>query len=381
MKNSGSNIRNVAVVGAGASGLLTARLLSENPDIHVSVFEQRRQIANKLRASGGGRANIFNENVRPEDYNNQVFIEKLLKNVSPGDLKEQFLKLGLLTMADDENRVYPITQVAQTVVDVISDFENGNVSLYTESPIQCVEYVDGKWTVDGHKQKFDALVLSTGSPANAVQAQQIGYNGYLQSLGLKTRRFQPSLVGFVLSSYPKRLSGCRTKAIVSLYQDNRLIHKEKGEVIFKDDGVSGIVVMNASSFYRRLQNHNNCRIEFNLTYWDEHFQVKDYLRRYGSLQGLLHPKLSEFYNAKPFDIQHFSFGILDTYPIESAQVCSGGVDLSEINDDFSVKKYRNLYVTGEMLDIDGLCGGYNLFFAFASAMVVARILSKKLNCE
>lgn len=373
-------LKRVAIVGGGASGLFLARLLSQKRRLKVTVFEKNAQTAAKLRASGGGRANIFNRIITPEDYNNADFAKALLSTVSPEKLDEQFRKFGLVTVYDSENRVYPATQFSQTVVDVLSTFDNNNVDIHTGTPVTSLSQKEGgAWIVNGnHGEIFDTLVLATGSPANLLPKFQSDYNKHLAPLHLKATALKPSLAGFLLENIPKSLSGCRTKAIVSLTQDNHLIHKEKGEVIFKDEGISGIVVMNLSSYYRRLKSTENCRLSINLTHWDENFDVNRHLTLYGSLTGIIHPKLESLYKKKPFDIQDFTFKIKDTYPTDSAQVCSGGINVGGIDRNFLSKKHKNLYILGEMLDIDGLCGGYNLFFAFASAMVAGNHILKSL---
>ena len=364
--------KKIAVVGAGASGLFLAKSLSECAGFHVVVFEKNRQVAAKVRASGGGKANIFNRDVRPEHYNHPEFVETLLKNYNPEMLEKQFAKWGLVTVSDEEGRVYPATQFSQTVVDILCDFPSQIVSVETEYEVQSVEYQKNKWIVNDCPCQFDAVVLASGSPANMIPKNSAHYNAYLHQLNLKTKPLQSSLVGFKLKDYPKSLSGCRAKAIVSLFQGKNLVHKELGEVTFKDNGISGIVVMNMSAYYRRLATQRNCSVKLNLTYWDEDFDVKAYLSSGHSLTGLLHPKLLAYYHKKPFNIQGLTFDILETYPLESAQVCNGGIDLSEVDAEFRLHRYPQLYALGEMLDVDGVCGGYNLFFAFASAAVVAK---------
>ena len=363
--------KHIAIVGAGASGLFLARKLSESKNVKVTVFEKNRQVGAKLRASGGGKANIFNRDVRPEHYNAPAFMAELLRHYSPEQLDNQFAKWGLVTITDEEGRVYPASQFSQTVVDVLTDFNSDNIYIKTEHNIQHIECKGEKWLIDDESEKFDALVLASGSPAGMIPKNQRGYNSYLQNFSLKINRWQPSLAGFLLDNYPKSLSGCRTKAIVSLYQGKKLIHKESGEITFKDDGVSGIVIMNLSAFYRRLSSQKNCRLEINLTYWDENFDTKAYLQDNQKVTGLLHPKLATLYQQKPFDIHRLTFQIADTYTLDTAQVSHGGIDLSEINNHFAARNHHNLYILGEMLDVDGVCGGYNLFFAFASAAIAA----------
>ena len=370
--------KHIAIVGAGASGLFLARKLSERRGLQVTLFEKNRQVGAKLRASGGGKANIFNRDIWPQHYNQPEFVAELLKRYPPEALGDQFTEWGLVTITDIEERVYPATQFSQTVVDLLTEYPSGNVYLETGCDVQRVWNEHGKWRINDLPARYDALVLSTGSPAGMIPKNQRGYNAYLQDLSLKINPLQPSLSGFLLKDYPKSLSGCRTKAIVSLYQGKKLVYKESGEITFKDDGLSGIVIMNLSAYYRRLSTPKDCRLEINLTYWDETFDVKTYLRRNHSVTGLLHPKLAALYNRHPFPIQKLAFDIADTYPMDAAQVAHGGIDLSEVDQDFASRKHPNLFILGEMLDVDGVCGGFNLFFAFASAALAARRIGKQL---
>lgn len=371
--------KHIAIVGAGASGLFLAKKLSERRVFQVTLFEKNRQVGAKLRASGGGKANIFNRDIWPQHYNQPEFVAELLKRYPPEALGDQFTEWGLVTITDIEERVYPATQFSQTVVDLLTEYSSGNVHLETGCDVQRVWNEHGKWRINDLPARYDALVLSTGSPAGMIPKNQRGYNAYLQDLSLKINPLQPSLSGFVLKDYPQSLSGCRTKAIVSLYQGKKLVYKESGEITFKDDGLSGIVIMNLSAYYRRLSTPKDCRLEINLTYWDETFDVKTYLRRNHSVTGLLHPKLAALYNRHPFPIQKLAFDIADTYPMDAAQVAHGGIDLSEVDQDFASRKHPNLFILGEMLDVDGVCGGFNLFFAFASAALAARRIGRQLG--
>lgn len=365
-------MKNIAIIGAGSSGLLLSRILSDDPSVQVYVFEKCKNVGTKLRASGGGKANIFNTNVTPDCYNHPDFIQKLLQKVTPMDLQRTFEQLGMPVISDDEGRVYPATQFSQTVVDVLWTSERVNVHASLEYEVRDIVPYKGKWRIDNCPTIFDYVVIATGTPANMIPKNRQQYNGFLTSFNLKTLPLQPSLVGFKIAHYPKMLSGCRTKVIAALYQGDQLIHREAGEVIFKDDGLSGIVILNLSAYYQRLTNKANCHIALNLMYHNEEFDVSEHLRKFGTLKGILHPKLNDLYEQHPFDVKNFKLEIEEPYDLAFAQVCHGGIDLGEVNEGFSLKRYPGVFITGEVLDIDGLCGGYNLFFAFASAMVVAR---------
>lgn len=369
-------MKNIAVIGAGASGLFLAHQLVEQQELQVYVFEKNKNIGTKLRASGGGKANIFNEHIQPEDYNDPDSVRPLLQQVTPTTLRNAFEQMGLALIVDEEGRVYPCTEFSQTVVDILWNPENPNLHPELEYEVKHIFSQDGEWHINDYPVTFDHVVIATGTPANLIEKNRKGYNTFLTDFNLQTQPFQPSLVGFKIKDYPKMLSGCRTKVIASLYQGQNLIHKESGEVTFKDDGISGIVILNLSAYYNRLANKDNCHLELNLLPSNPELDIKHHLQQFHSLKGILHPKLNLLYEQKPFDVKKFKMEIADTYEMEYAQVCHGGIDMSEVNADFSLKKNPDVFVTGEVLNIDGICGGYNLFFAFASAMVVAQHLIK-----
>lgn len=370
-----NNHLNIAIVGAGAAGLFLSKMLSENNRFSITLFEKSSKVGSKLKASGGGRANLFNTKILPEDYNNPAFIQTLLSDVSPEKLRQTFNRWGLHLVVDDENRVYPLSCFSQTVVDMFLHNLPRNVSIVYNCEVLKLTSIDGLWAINDDPQRFDKVILASGSPAGMIATQRENYNRYCNILKLSQKNLSPSLVGFKIEKFPKILSGCRAKAIVSLLQNNRLVFKEKGEVIFKDDGVSGIVILNVSSHYNRLANKENCSLSFNFIYDDSTFDSTDYLKKFGDYTALIHPKLNLLYKKQLFDVQDFRLKILRPYDMEFAQVCHGGIAVNEVDENFALKRYKNLYAVGEMLDIDGVCGGFNLFFAFAGAFKVANVIA------
>lgn len=367
----------IAIIGAGASGLFLTKKLLEHADCQVYVFERCRNVGTKLRASGGGKANLFNEHIDPDGYNHPNAARQLLQQVSPARLRESFEQMGLTLFTDEEGRVYPSSQFSQTVVDLLWEPERENCHAILEHEVKHLENREGKWHIDDFPVAFDHVVLASGTPANMISKNRKEYNRFLDDLSLTVHPFQPSLVGFTIEDYPKFLAGCRTRVIADLWQGDRLIHREAGEVTFKEDGISGIVILNLSAYYNRLPSKENCFLQLNLIYHDEHFNAEAHWQRFHTLKGVLHPKLNALYEQKPFDVNHFRLKISGTYAIDFAQVCHGGIDLQEVNPDFSLKRFPGLYATGEMLDMDGICGGYNLFFAFASALIAYQTITCK----
>lgn len=368
-------MKNIAIIGAGSAGLFAAKLLSNYEDVRVTLFEKAKNPGTKLRASGGGKANILNTNIKGDDYNNHRFMSAFLQRTDFQTIYNEFSRMGLRMTVDEENRVYPATLFSKTVLDVLLSNLSTRVTFRCECPVKKLVQRDGKWFVNDFPEAYDFVLMASGSPANMIAANRKGLDDYLLPLQLARKPFAPSLVGFKIKDYPKELYGCRAKAEVSLWQGSTLVWKERGEVMFKEDGVSGIVVMNISSHYNRLKNKNQCRLSFNFLYDDEKFDVKAHLAQYHDLAGVLHPKLNKLYQRKPFDLRDFSLTIESLYDMEFAQVCAGGISVDEVNDTFELKKYPGLYAVGEMLDIDGVCGGYNLFFAFASAYEAVKAMT------
>ncbi len=355
----------VGIIGGGACGLVVARILQEN-NISYTLFEKNK-IGKKILASGNGKANIYNTNITSEFYNNQFASD--LVGAMYAKLLVFFQRIGLYTKTDSEGRSYPYSESSLTVLNCL--IEN-KTNLIENFEVKKIEKKNKQFFINDLDEGFDYLVLASGSMAGMIKSKQVGYNNYLNSLNLKMTPLRPSLVGFKLANYPKNLSGVRAKALVSLYQGTKLIHQEQGEVIFKNDGISGICVLNLSYYYNQLKAKNNCHLSLNF--------VPDYdvnINTKKELLGLLNNKLAS-YIGEFQDLNHYlrnlTFDILDTYDFEFCQVVSGGLNLDQINKDLTLKTEPHIFVGGELLDVDGACGGYNLMFAFSCGLLIGEML-------
>ena len=154
-----------------------------------------------------------------------------------------------------------------------------------------------------------------------------------------------------------------------MYQDNKVIYQEDGEVLFKDDGLSGIVILNISSRINRLNNLKNVQIVLDLAPSYKEIKKEKY-------EEYVSPKVAEYLLMNNLDIHHLAFSFKAFYDYQIAEVSHGGLALEEVTDSLESKKEKGLYFTGELLDIDGMCGGYNLMFAFASAEKVKKALGE-----
>ncbi len=336
----------VAIIGAGASGLFLGNLLKLN-NIDFTIFNNGK-VGRKILASGNGRCNIGNTNLDSSKYHNNPLANKLIKNKDK--VFNLFKEMKIYLKEDSEGRLYPISESSQSILNIFTKNINNIVDLKVEK----IDKRNNKYVINDKYDGFDKVVIAAGS-ISSVEDTNI-YN-YLNNLDLKFNEFKPSLVGFIVKERVKAISGVRCKCNVSLYNDNKLIHSEDGEVIFKDDGISGICIMNLSSYYQHLNNINKPHIRIDL--------LKN--NKYESLESVINPKLLEYINKNDIDPYNMVLSIKDTYGFKNSQVSKGGVDISSLNDNLSLKSDNNIYFSGEIIDVDGVCGGYNLFFAFLCA--------------
>lgn len=343
----------IAIIGAGASGLMLATLLQKN-NIDYDIFNKDLKIGSKIKASGNGRCNISNYNVNNDKYHNKN-ISKIVEEYKK-ELFSLFTELKIYTKIDEEGRMYPISESSLSVLNIL--LKNSNAR-FVDLEIKDIKKENNKYLIND--EAFDYVVIAIGSPAGYKNKDSFKL---LDNLGLKYKKFIPSLVGFKTNLKIKEISGARSKAKAYLFNDNKLIADEAGEVIFKDDGISGICIMNLSSYYNQIDKKNPYVL----------LDLAD--RDYDDYSSVLNPKLLNYVNKNNINPHKFIIPIKDTYSLEFAQVANGGIIEEEINNDLSLKKYKNVFVGGEIIDVDGLCGGYNLMFAFTSAIRISKEILK-----
>lgn len=352
-------MKSVAIIGAGACGLVLANLLSD--DYKVTLLEKNSKLGKKILASGNGKCNFTNVG----DYKNKYNNEFALKIVNKFDSKytcKYFSSLGLVYRVDNENRAYPLSESSSSVLEVLKKglkktriLLDSRVSLLEASEDRVDVYYNDK------VERFDYVVCCSGSNASNL-GSDYAYS-YLKEMNIEFTSLRPSLVPIVIKEDIKILNGVRSKCLVKLYKDGELIHQEKGEVLFKDDSLSGIVIYNISSIINRdLSGNYKIALDL-LNDACNKIEIKD-------LVGVVHPKIVEYLNAKNKKLEDMIFTVIKMDKKENAQVISGGVNLLQVNDNLSLKKYPNIYLGGEVLDCDGVCGGFNLQFAFSCAFTI-----------
>ena len=349
----------IAIIGGGACGLLLASILEKN-NINYKLFN-RGKIGNKILASGNGRCNISNDNFKMDAYHNNPLACKIVSE-NYENLFDYFNELKIYTKIDSEGRMYPISESSQSVLDLILKKINNRI---IDTTILNIKNINNKYYLNDSFGPFDKVILAYGSIAGYKPPYT--FLDFTKELNLEMVALKPSLVGFKTYQKFKEISGTRAKVLTKLYQNNNLIHEENGEVIFKDDGISGICIMNLSSYYANLKNTDNCYISLDFS---PYMEFDDYT-------SIINPKLLKYIIKNNIPIHNFKINIQSTYDFSLSQVCKGGISISEINDDLSLKKHPNIYVGGECIDVDAVCGGYNLMFAFCCAIK----LGKELICK
>ena len=374
----------VAIIGGGAAGLMTAVLING-----ATVYDKNASLGKKLLVTGNGRCNLTNANLTADCYNHPDFVARYLDKYGYEYQKTLFEKLGILLRIDDEGRVYPITNSARTVQDVL--ISNADC-LFDSSEVLKIERDHSGYTVvtESGRYHHDIVVVATG-----------GGSTILDGFGIKKISPSPSLVPLECVERYKSLDGVRVKCVATLYRDGVQIYRERGEVLFRKYGLSGICIMNMSAHISR-DRQAKYRIsldilpDISLDVLADMLSVRKADTALKALDGITVRSLSEvilgrvkigvddyqsFVNRArevAISLKSFDFTVSGTRPIEEGQVVSGGYSIDEVEEDLSVSSMPNMYIVGEALDIDGLCGGYNLAWAWMSASIVAESINAKI---
>ena len=386
----------VAIIGGGAAGLICACTLGEKK-IDVTLFEKNDRVGKKLLSTGNGRCNMTNLGAMPEDYfDSAEFVAPAFQKYPPQSNVAFFEERGLYTRADGEGRVYPLSNQASSVLDCLRlECERLKVRFACSCDVKTVEKKGGSYVVNG-KDAFDKVVFACGGRASVKD-----FNSYslLAPFGHKATKTAPSLVRLVTDDkMTKQLKGIRAAVSMTLCSKGKKAATESGELLFSDFSLSGIVSMELSSFvsHLKLSGKNDFSVEVDFVP-EMHFEkllsiLSDLAGRSGLksenlLSGLMPKKIgicllkkagispeipmNALLQNQLRDITALCkkcvFKITDVGPYSQAQVTVGGINRNDFFETtLESKKHKGLYCCGEMLDVDGKCGGYNLQWAFSS---------------
>lgn len=383
----------IAIIGGGASGLMaaiSAKLYNE--DARVIIVEEREKLGKKILSSGNGRCNFSNVNASPEHYNHPHFVKDTFNKFSVKDTLKFFESLGLMYVNDDEGRLYPISYNASTIQELLIDeCVRLGVEIMLNKRALTINKIHDKFNIKLSESDIlaDKVILTVGGKVGINR--EVNNNSILSSLKLNQVKQSPALVPLKTSkSQVKGLSGVRVKANATLFKDNKPIFSEYGEVLFKDEGISGIVIFNLSLIVAR-NGQGKYTVSLDLL---PNMSKDDIINRFNKLALDIPKFLKGIFNSKVKDriikdckdlnidnvaniIKDMRFDIIAPYSFANAQISVGGISIEDINPaTLEYKTIPNLYFAGEVIDIDGLCGGYNLQWAWSSGAVAGKSASQ-----
>ena len=381
-------IYDLIIVGGGASGTSAAIAYKrKHPNNKVLILEKNEELLKKVNASGNGKGNFTNDILDSDSYNSKNFVSTIFKENPKEDVLGFFDSLGMKYYMDKEGRYYPNSSSAKTISYVIKrELEKLNVEIKLNFNVNRVTKEDNLFIISDSKDEYKAkaLIISTGAKNYASLGGDEGVYSLAESLGHHITNLYPANIYIEVKEkdITKRLSGLRFDATLYLMNAGEIYYHEKGEVLFKDNAISGIVTFNVSNRLAYLYKTGAVKdakliIDFcNKIDTDEIvnmiYQSKDVKE---TLMGLVHPTLAQLItdisNDKKeilINLLSLPFSVKSLGDFEHAQATAGGVKVIEIKDTLESIFVDNLYFTGDILDVDAASGGYNLSFAFLSGI-------------
>ncbi len=383
----------IVIVGAGVSGMLAASILKERHE--VILIEKNNECGKKILATGNGKCNFWHENLTIDNYetDDKKKLDSILSNQK--DCFNYLLSLGIYPTIKD-GYYYPNSKEASSIRDVLVDSLDG-VNILLNEEVTEVSVVRGQIHIETTERDLtcDKLIISSGSLASVKEC-----NTYFLLKGL-THTINPVLPALTklkcLGTYLQDWDGVRCQAKVSLMIDNELRKSSIGEIQLAKDGVSGICVFDISGETNKALSSNK-KFYVTIDFFQQDFKefmdkrnINEPLNK--SLKTVFNKKLIEvFLKQSNIDgnryysdlndeekerlsktINDFRVNVIGSNDYNNAQVCTGGVPLSEINEKtMESKVVPDMYITGEALDVDGICGGYNMSFAFITGYIVGK---------
>lgn len=384
----------IIIIGAGVSGLTTA-INSKTNNNEIIVLEKNSIPGKKILVTGNGRCNFLNDDFSKEHFHS--ILDNSIKDIITESNKNRvlnFIKSLGVEIKNKNGYYYPFTNKSSTIRDALyEEALNKGVIFKFDYRVNDIKKEKDKFIIN-NDLSCDILVVSSGSKSYKVTGTEGDSYILLSKLGLSVTETYPSLVQVLCEGkFLKEMDGVRTDALVSIYDDNKLIKEESGELQLTDYGVSGICVFNLSR-YVHILNRPIIRINF-MPY------TKDYNDYFDKLpNGKIYEVLKKIINEKIASVilklsnisddtlkndlkkeekekilellTNFKLNVTGTKSFDNSQVTMGGIDVNEIDiDTFETKKINNLFLTGELLDVDGDCGGYNISFAILSGLIVS----------
>ncbi|MBM6801081.1 NAD(P)/FAD-dependent oxidoreductase [Mediterraneibacter glycyrrhizinilyticus] len=404
-------MRTVAVIGGGASGMMAA-VTAASEGARVILLEHKDRIGKKILSTGNGRCNFTNIHQEPICYHSEdpLFPWEVVERFNAQAVISFFFQLGVYSK-NRNGYIYPNSDQASAVLDAFR-MELDRLKVEIRTGVECREIRPGKkgFTVltDQGPVRADRVILCAGSKAAPTTGSDGSGYDLAKKLGHRILPVLPSLTALKCEEkFFKSIAGVRANGSVSIWSGGECIAKDTGEIQLTDYGISGIPVFQVSRYASKLLYEKketdavlDFMPDFTKTQTDAFLRARAKTRPDKSAEmfliGLFHKKLCDLWIrlseiprqrkageltedeiARLTDlIKEFRVRVRETNPYDKAQVCCGGVDTREVNPETLESVYvPGVYFAGEILDVDGMCGGYNLTFAWASGYVAGKAAS------
>ena len=386
----------VFVVGAGPAGMMAA-ITSARAGKKVIVAEQKDIPGKKIYATGNGRCN----------YTNRFFDEKVFRGDDPRFAYDAFSRfdnddlIGFMRELGVKSRdiggyIYPYNEQAKTVAQALvyecqrlgADIRTSEQVVDITQQFRSPEIIDKRFVITTRKAVYtsESVIIAVGGKASPTHGsdgnlnkviRKLGHNIILQDAALVPLKFEDASLS--------HLSGVRCKCKVKLFIDDNEFDSEEGEIIFNRDNISGIPVMQLSRYaVKAIRVGKTVRLELDLVPDMSDSELTGFIEsssdkrseKHDALGLIIYDKVAEYICERTDDtdelihfIKHFSIEINGDCGFNRAQVTAGGVDSNEVTEDMESKFVKGLFFAGEVLDVDGTCGGYNLQWAFTSGHI------------
>ena len=390
----------IVIIGGGASGI-TAAITAARNGAEVTVLERENKPLKKLAVTGNGKCNLSNLSIEEDSFRSSQpqTARRIADRFGMAETFSFFERMGILIIQKGENRVYPACESAAQVCRLmLAEAKNLGVKIKnTEEVKTVVKNDDGTFKVvtDTWHYPADKVILACGTNASIETDKEVLAEKLAPKFGLKTHTYLPALTKLYGSgSYMKKWAGVRTFAVIRMYCNDEYVTETYGEIQLTESGISGIPVFELSR-YVNIMISRGYEIQMEIDFFpdcDEE-SLSNVIRKtignagYKTVRmaflGILPEKLIDAIVTDEMDraeavrtVKQFRFPVASLSKISESQVCSGGIDLTEVTEDLELKKVPGFFVTGEALDVDGACGGYNLQWAWSTGALAGRKASQ-----
>jgi predicted Rossmann fold flavoprotein len=398
----------IAIIGAGASGLVAA-IVAARRGAKVHVYEKNNKIGKKILATGNGRCNVTNQHIELSNYHgtNSSFVNPSLNHFNASTCKAFFAELGVELVEGQRGRLYPRSLQSSSIVELlVYECKRLHVEFFLETKVESISKNSKGFSlhVEDKSLHVDKVLVATGGLAMPTLGScDSGYE-FAKSFGHSIVPTHASLVQLVCKEDLKSISGVKVEGNIEVYEDGQNKTHASGDILFTNYGISGSAVLDVSrvvshsllykrslhvkidllpeyskeqlkNLLKKRQKHSNGK---SVALWLDGF-INSKLARF--IEKSLHVKNADELNNKEltklvYALKNLTLHVNDTKGFKTAEVTAGGVSTQEINSQtMESKLQRGLFFSGEVVDIDADCGGYNLHWAWASGMSAGKAIS------